>query len=91
MEVKVLPIAMEAVVGIAMLMIGRGDHERAVELLAFAEAQNVTDKETKDRCRRLLRELEAKVPSDILAAACRRGTMLTVEAVIAQVLDESKS
>ena len=89
LEVQALPIAMEALVGIATLLTRRGYHERAVELLGFAEAQDVTDKETKDRCSHLLTELESKVASETFAAARDSAATLRLESVIAQVLGES--
>jgi len=90
-EVNALPIAMEALVGIAMLMIRRGNHERAIELLGFAQAQDVTDKEVKDRSSGLLKELETKVSAEAFAAALQRGSTSQLDTVMALVLESSKT
>jgi hypothetical protein len=74
-----------------MLMIRRGNHERAIELLGFAQAQDVTDKEVKDRSSGLLKELETKVSAEAFAAALQRGSTSQLDTVMALVLESSKT
>jgi predicted ATPase len=89
LEVQALPVAIEAIVGIAKLMIRRGNIERAIVLLGAAQAQEATDMQVKERAGRLLAKLEAEIPAEAFAAALQRGSTSTMDSVIAEVLKAS--
>ncbi len=58
---------------------------KAVELLAFVNAQSVTPHQLRVELQRLLNELADRLPSDEVAAAQQRGRALSLEEAITVV------
>ncbi|MCP4995971.1 MAG: hypothetical protein GY934_19660 [Gammaproteobacteria bacterium] len=66
-EIETLPVALEALVGLAMLLItnepGDAERERAAEQLAMVLDHPAASQETKNRAAPLLAELESQLPT----------------------------
>jgi hypothetical protein len=73
-------------VGVAYLLSKVEDQEKAVELLALALYHPASMLATRDRAARLLLEMGALLPPDVLAAAKERGQAFDLEATVAELL-----
>ena len=90
MDIQAVPIALEAVVGVASLLAKGEDkeRERAVELLGLVLDHSAAPKSSRDSAARLLTELESRLPAGVVAAAVARGHTSLLEAVAKQVAEE---
>jgi tetratricopeptide (TPR) repeat protein len=77
---------LDVVVGVAYLLSKVEDQEKAVELLALALYHPASMLATRDRAARLLLEMGALLPPDVLAAAKERGQAFDLEATVAELL-----
>jgi predicted ATPase len=74
-------------VGIAALLAAEGEKERALELLALVLHHPISWRWTKHhRATPLIAELEAELPSDVVAAAWARGRARDLDATVAELL-----
>jgi tetratricopeptide (TPR) repeat protein len=97
-EGQMMPIALDALVGLANMLSHRpaaegkpGEtrrHERAVELLALVLMHPASGREAKDRAQHLLSELQAELPPHVLAALQERGQARNLADVVAELLAE---
>jgi hypothetical protein len=97
-EVQVTPVTLNALVGLATLLIHQPAEEiepsrtnrkqRAVELLALALSHPASGQEVKDKARRLLDEIGIELPPQVLAAAQERGQARNLEEVVTELLAE---
>ena len=68
----------------------QGRRERAVELLAFFLKDPLFSLTMeREDAERLLAKLCAELPAKLFAAACERGKMLNIDAVVAELLQAS--
>ena len=74
-------------VGIAALLARQGQPEWALEILSYTVEHPASDKHIDDEAR-LLIQLEAELPPDVVAAAKARGKALDLDATVAALLDE---
>ena len=86
--VGVTAFAPLTLVGIAVLMSAEGQKERALEVLAFAAHHPICWQWVRDRTAPLIAELEAELPSEVVAAAKARGRARDLDATVAELLDE---
>jgi hypothetical protein len=75
-------------VGFATLLAQTGGPERAVELLALVVHHPATWQVTRDRAHRLLAELAGMIPPDRAASAQEHGSQLSVDAVVADIVNQ---
>lgn len=87
LDIQAVPVALEALVGIAGLLSKGEDteRERAVELLGLVLNHSAAPKDSRDSAARLLAELESRLPAGVVAAAVARGQASPLEAVAKQV------
>lgn len=90
MEIGTLPVAMEALVGLATLLHPGAQHEkeRALELLEFVLHHSASSYETKGKAERLIAEIEEKLPAQVVSAAQKRGQGRTIESFVKEILGE---
>jgi hypothetical protein len=74
--------------GIAMLLAGEGERERALELLTLAIHHPASMEVVRDIVASLVAELEVELPPDGVAAAQERGRARDLEATVAELLVE---
>ncbi len=86
MEIRLAPLAVEVLIGIASLLTRSGKKENAVELCAFILHYPASRKELQDRAAGLFTELTPQLPPEIVAAAEAQALAWTLEEVLAVVL-----
>jgi hypothetical protein len=74
----------------AMLLIRKGNPERAVELVVLALYHPASVRETQDRAQGLLDKLRAELPPAVFAAAQARGRARELESTMEELLAELK-
>lgn len=84
-EYQVTSLAMYALVGVARMQEMEGKSEQAIELLTMVLAYSPPDMVTA-RALALLAEIEIQVPSDVFAAAQKRGLDMDFEEVTKRLL-----
>jgi tetratricopeptide (TPR) repeat protein len=95
MKLSILPMALEALVGLTLLLIKQGpplpeNQERAITSLTLVLNHPATTPPTYDRAAALLAELEAiGLPPQVAAAAQERVPVLTLEAFVEDILSYS--
>ncbi|HEU5103598.1 MAG TPA: tetratricopeptide repeat protein [Roseiflexaceae bacterium] len=87
MEIGAVPLALDALVGLAELTARAGDQVRAVEMLAVPLRHPAGEQRTKDRAGRLLTELASQLPIDVVAAAQERGQARTLVLEVRTLLE----
>jgi tetratricopeptide (TPR) repeat protein len=85
MAAQTMPVALEALVGQATLLVHEGAHERATELLAHILHHPASTQETRDRAMRLREGLEEEAPS-VRDARPGRALQRPFGEVVAEVL-----
>jgi predicted ATPase len=83
-----LLVTLDALMGLATLIIQAGDVERAVELLTLARSAARIDRRTESKAEQLLAEQEARLPAARFAAAQTRGRALELGTTVAAMLAE---
>jgi DNA-binding SARP family transcriptional activator/predicted ATPase len=78
-ESREIPVALDALAGLATLLAKTGDLEGSLELLMLALHHPACSQETKDRLANLRVELAAELPPEVVAAAEARGKGRTLE------------
>ena len=86
-----LPIALDALVGVAGLRAKAGQCAPAAELLGLVQSHPATKEESQQIAEPVLAILRDKLPADQLEAALTRGKALELEAVIAEILAEREN
>ena len=76
----------DAVVGLAQVFTAEEQGERAAELMAFAVTCPATQHSTREQAKKLLDDLETRLPSEIFAAATARGRARQIEDVVAELM-----
>lgn len=82
MESQAAPVALEALVVTASLLVKAGQEEQAIELLALVSCHPASGKDTQEEAKRLLVDLEAQLPTEVAAAAWKRGQTQELEEVM---------
>jgi tetratricopeptide (TPR) repeat protein len=88
LEIGMVPLALEVLVGLAALVAQAGAAERAIELLALALQHPTGTQRTRDRAGRQLAELVSGLPPEIVAAAQERGRQRDLWATGQELLEE---
>jgi hypothetical protein len=86
--VRAIPWVLDTFDGIAMLLAGEGEREMALELLTLAVHHPASAQTSRDNAARLVAQLEAELPPDVVAAAQERGRARDLEATVAELLVE---
>lgn len=89
LETPRVPIALEALVSWATLLKQEANHEQkqqAVEILSLALNHPATAQRYKEKAARLLAELEAELPPEVVVAARAQGQAETVGEVLAKIV-----
>ncbi|NJC97482.1 MAG: hypothetical protein FIB03_14290 [Anaerolineae bacterium] len=83
-----LPVAMESIVGLAMLLYAGGQNEkiRALELFEFVLNHPASEYETKGKASRLVAEIELELPAQVVTAAQNRGQAKNLEGLVEDIL-----
>lgn len=88
LETQAAPRALDVLARVAALLIREGEHMRAVELLALAQAHPASERATQDRAGRLLDELAVELPREMIAAVQKRGQARGWETAAKALLEE---
>lgn len=91
METQATFVALEALVGIAMLKAKQGNIEQALELLLIVLNHSAAVQDTQDRAARLRAELESQLTRRQVKAAQARAQAKTFESVVSEVLNQNFS
>jgi len=86
MRIDLILESLDVLTGMAHLLAGQGEQERAMEVLHFALHHPATRQVTRDRAQTLVTELETSLPSETFAAATARGQARELEEVAVEVL-----
>jgi tetratricopeptide (TPR) repeat protein len=84
-EIHAIPVALEALAGLASLQAKQGDREQALELLLMVSNHPASLQGTKNRAARLRAELEAPLTRQQMEEAQARALAKTFEAVVDEV------
>jgi len=87
-EIHGMPVAIDALVGLASLQAKQGDKLKALELLLVVLDHPASVHETRDRAARLCVELEAGLTSQQVESAQVRAQAKTFEAAVDEVLKQ---
>jgi predicted Ser/Thr protein kinase len=82
---KVAPVSLDVFVGVAFLLTGRGERQKALELLFLTEHHSASTAETKETARRYRTEQSTDLSPQEVAAAKARGETLDWEAMAEQL------
>jgi hypothetical protein len=90
LNIQALPGALDALVGLASLLIKTGDAEReqALEILALALSHPASSRDNQDRAARLLAELEPLLPASAVKTLPIRNQANALEILVKRVLAE---
>ncbi|MFN8459264.1 MAG: tetratricopeptide repeat protein, partial [Anaerolineae bacterium] len=88
---QLLPVALEALVGLVNLRINEGTAEQALAWLTYALRHPAIGKQTKDRAEQLCLVLEAQLTQPQIAAAQAQTQTKTFDAVVQEVLSNHNS
>jgi predicted ATPase/DNA-binding SARP family transcriptional activator len=88
METQNVSKALDVLTEIALLLAKRGEKKRSVELVALVIHHSATQKKTKCDAESILSELEAELPSEVIATARERGQEQKLEEVAKNFIDE---
>jgi class 3 adenylate cyclase/tetratricopeptide (TPR) repeat protein/type II secretory pathway predicted ATPase ExeA len=86
MSLNAVPVALEALAGMANLKANEGEAERGVELLGLTVNHKLTDVDTKDFAEPILERLKSTLPEDRYEAALARGSQLELDTVVDELL-----
>jgi hypothetical protein len=91
-DIETLPVAMEALVGLATLLHtgGQTEKERAVELLEFVRQHSASSFETKGKAEHLIAEIDEKLPAQVVSYTKRKGQAATLEGFVEEILGKNK-
>ena len=92
MEIGTLPVALDALVGLAILLHEGEQKERirALEFLQHVLNHSASSHETKGKATRLINEMEADLPVDIVDTIRKRGQDKTLEAFVDDILRDEQ-
>jgi len=90
MQIRAVPLALDALVRMATLLTKEGEKEKALQLFALTLQHPGTYKETKDRAAYLHSELVSQLPPQAVASATGRGKARKLEEVVRGILEEKK-
>jgi predicted ATPase/DNA-binding SARP family transcriptional activator len=90
-EIETLPVAMEALVGLATLLHtgNQRETERALEWLEFVRQHPASSYETKVKAEQLITEIEEMLPARVVKAAQSRGQADKLEVLVEEILGKS--
>jgi hypothetical protein len=88
LDIQALHMVRYALVGVAELWNQRGERERALELLSFVLQQGIGEQDLRDQAANLRAELEAALSPQAVAQCQQRGQAMTLEEVVAGVLQD---
>ncbi len=87
---QIVPLALNALLGVSALWQKEGEAARAQELVAFVLSQPAVDEEAKEEALRLRAELETALGPQLGATAEERGRGRTLDDWVAEILAEEK-
>ncbi|UCC99563.1 MAG: tetratricopeptide repeat protein, partial [Phycisphaerales bacterium] len=87
LEVQAIPLALDALIGLAYLAAQAGQVERALELSICVSCHPASTQEAKDRAGELGAELEAQLTSEQLEAVQSRAQVKSLDAVVREILN----
>jgi hypothetical protein len=90
-EIETLPVALDALVGLATLLHTGEQKERALELLIFVRQHSASSYETKGKAERLIAEIEMDLPTQVVSAARIKGRASTLEVLAEEILGKNIS
>jgi tetratricopeptide (TPR) repeat protein len=92
LDIQAMPSVMDALVGLASLLIKTGDaeQEQVLEILALALSHPASSRDIQDRAARLLAELQPRLPAGVAKAIQTRGQGSTLEAIAQKMLAEGR-
>jgi len=85
-EINGMPVALEALIGIAGLRAQRGETQPALELLLIVLRHPACDQEIKNRAEKLCAELEARLTPKQIASIQNHATEIDLEVIIEDLL-----
>lgn len=93
LNIQAIPGALDALVGLASLLVkaGGAEREQALEILALALSHPASSRDNQDRAARLLAEVEPQLSAGTVKAVRTRGQINTLETVVGAVLSKKGS
>lgn len=91
MEVKVLPVVLNALVGLAVLWSHQGNSRPALTLLEFVLNHPAVEREVRDRAEPLRAELASELGSDVIAEAQAKGRTRQLEEIAEYVWAQARA
>jgi tetratricopeptide (TPR) repeat protein len=85
-EGELIPLALDALAGIASIWAKGGEHERAAEIYGLALAHSASDVDIEATVKPLIEDVRARLGDAGLQAALERGKLLSLETIIGEVL-----
>lgn len=89
LEVQAIPLALDALIGLAYLAARAGQAEQALELSICVSCHSASTQEAKDRAGQLGLELEAQLTPQEIEAVQARVQVKSFEALVAGLFDPS--
>jgi DNA-binding SARP family transcriptional activator/Tfp pilus assembly protein PilF len=81
-EIDLIPVAVNGLIGIAKILIEEHHLQSAVELLGFVGAFHGVEQQTKDKVARILGDLEGQLPENEMKACLRSGEAQDLDSVL---------
>jgi hypothetical protein len=86
LEVQAMPLALDALIGLAYLAARQGQAEQALEISICVSCHPASTQEAKDRAEQLDAELEAELPPQQITALLANAQALAFEKIVEQLL-----
>ena len=90
MQAQHVPLILDALTGLAQLLIHNGEQIHALELMVFILYHSTARQESKDRISGSYTELVANLPPEVTATAQAQGQERTLEDVLAEILEPDR-
>ncbi|HXV43248.1 MAG TPA: hypothetical protein VEC96_09310, partial [Anaerolineae bacterium] len=92
LDIQAMPSVIDALVGLASLLIktGNTEQEQALEILALALSHPASSRDNQDRAAVLLAELESQLPAGMVKAMQTRGQTRTLEMMAQEILGKGR-
>ncbi len=85
-ELQAMPLALEALTGLAWVLSREGGPQKALEMLAAVLRHPASDRETRERAELLLTDLQTSLSPETVATALERGAEREIEQVLEEFL-----
>ncbi len=88
MKILAKPVALDVLIGIALLLTKQEEKEKALELLTISFSHSAAEKETKNRAQKLIAELELQLSPKVVDMIKQKSKTRNLEEVAVEILKE---